>query len=192
MSYWTWWLTYFQRTRCESIAERKQPRRELARTAMPRSRLRFAKSLRGDCTKERLKSTQCMVRPCVARGLVDLSVCGLASMYPASDWSVCAPGHHGHQRAYVLISGQTSSGPFGSPGFACAVKTDPPSRLNLSQTSAGNGKVMLGHRCLAYRCSSFVRAIRLFLRLGLQSLQGTARRGCQDWPPSAATHRAWS
>jgi len=33
----------------------------------------------------------------------------------------CAPGHHGYQRAYVLISGQTSSGPFGSPGFACAV-----------------------------------------------------------------------
>jgi hypothetical protein len=31
---------------------------------------------------------------------VDLSACGLASMYPASDWSVlCAPGHHGNQRA---------------------------------------------------------------------------------------------
>jgi hypothetical protein len=115
-----------------------------------------------------LSLTQCMVRPCVARGLVDLSVCGLASMYPASDWSVCAPGHHGHQRAYVLISRQASSEPFGSPGFACAVKTDPPSRLNLSQTSAGNGKVMLRHRCLVYRCSSFVRAIRLFLRPGLQ------------------------
>jgi len=27
---------------------------------------------------------------------------GLASMYPASDWSVCAPGHHGYQRACVL------------------------------------------------------------------------------------------
>jgi len=53
-----------------------------------------------------------------------------------------APGHHGYQRAYVLISRQTSSGPFGSPGFACAVKTDPPSRLNLSQTSAG-----IGTRC---------------------------------------------
>ena len=111
---------------------------------------------------------KCMVRPCVARGLVDLSVCGLASMYPASDWSVCAPGHHGHQRAYVLISRQASSGPFGSPDFACAVKTDPPSRLNLSQTSAGSGKVMLRHRCLVYRCSSFVRAIRPFLRPGLQ------------------------
>jgi hypothetical protein len=31
---------------------------------------------------------QCMVRPCVARGFVELAVSGLASMYPASDWSV--------------------------------------------------------------------------------------------------------
>src|SRR5271154_3747793 len=34
-----------------------------------------------------------------------------------------APGHHGYQRACVLISGPASSGPFGSPGFACAGKT---------------------------------------------------------------------
>jgi hypothetical protein len=40
-----------------------------------------------------------------------------------------APGHHGYQRACVLISGQASSGPFGSPVFACAGKTDPPSLL---------------------------------------------------------------
>ena len=31
-----------------------------------------------------------------------------------------APGHHGYQRACVLISGQASTGPFGSPVFACA------------------------------------------------------------------------
>ena len=48
-----------------------------------------------------------------------------------------APGHHGYQRACDLISGQASTGPFGSPVFACAGKTDPPSRLILSQTSAG-------------------------------------------------------
>src|SRR5260370_35340278 len=28
-----------------------------------------------------------MVRPCVARGFVEVAVSGLASMYPASDWS---------------------------------------------------------------------------------------------------------
>src|SRR3982074_3525782 len=49
-----------------------------------------------------------------------------------------APGHHGYQRACVLISGQASIGPFGPPVFARARKTEPPSRLILSQTSAGN------------------------------------------------------
>ena len=69
---------------------------------------------------------------------VELAVSGLASMYPAFDWSVFAPGHHGYQRACVLISGQASTGPFGSPVFACAGKTEPPSLLILSQTSAGS------------------------------------------------------
>jgi hypothetical protein len=32
--------------------------------------------------------TQCMVRPCVARGFYRSGGFGLASMYPASDWSV--------------------------------------------------------------------------------------------------------
>src|SRR5712672_2887160 len=41
----------------------------------------------------------------------------------------CAPGHHGYQRACYLTSGQASTGPFGSPVFACAGKTDPPSLL---------------------------------------------------------------
>jgi hypothetical protein len=59
--------------------------------------------------------------------------CGLASMYPASDWSVCALGHHGYQRAFELISGQASTGPFGSPVFACAGKTDPPSLSHSSR-----------------------------------------------------------
>src|SRR6516164_2315108 len=49
-----------------------------------------------------------------------------------------APGHHGYQRACDLVSGPASSRPFGSPGFACAGKTEPPSRLVLSQTSADN------------------------------------------------------
>src|SRR5690348_1317639 len=56
------------------------------------------------------------------------SVCRLAVLHQCIRPLVgaCgAPGHHGYQRAYVLISGQTSSGPFGSPDFACAVKTDP-------------------------------------------------------------------
>src|SRR5258708_7137278 len=31
-----------------------------------------------------------MVRPCVASGFAELAVSGLASMYPAIDWSVCS------------------------------------------------------------------------------------------------------
>src|ERR1700730_15830008 len=69
---------------------------------------------------------------------VDLVVSGLASMYPVSSWSRFAPDHHGYQRACDLINGQASTGPCGSPVFACAGKTDPPSLLILSQTSAGN------------------------------------------------------
>src|SRR5271170_7869696 len=59
----------------------------------------------------------------------------------------CAPGHHGYQRACVLITGQASSGPFGSPVFASAGKTGPPSLLILSQTSAGNGIVYFMITC---------------------------------------------
>ncbi len=51
--------------------------------------------------------------------------------------ATCAPGHHGYQRACDLINGQASTGPCGSPVNARAGKTDPPSRLILSQTSAG-------------------------------------------------------
>ena len=38
---------------------------------------------------------------------------GLASMYPAFDWSVLAPGHHGYQRACELISDRPRSGHLG-------------------------------------------------------------------------------
>ena len=51
-----------------------------------------------------------MVRPCVARVFGEIAVSGLASMYPASIGACCAPGHHGYQRACVLISGQASTG----------------------------------------------------------------------------------
>src|SRR6266436_3067744 len=65
---------------------------------------------------------------------VDLVASGLASMYPVSSWSCFVPDHHGYQRACDLINGQASIGPSGSPVFACARKTEPPSRLVLSQT----------------------------------------------------------
>ena len=68
-----------------------------------------------------------------------------------------APGHHGYQRACVLIKRQASTGPCGSPVCARARKTEPPSRLILSQTSAGNFD-RLRHRLLLISRSSCVRA----------------------------------
>jgi hypothetical protein len=59
-----------------------------------------------------------------------------------------APGHHGYKRACDLISGKASTGPFGSPVFACAGKTESPSRLILSQTSAGKGYRATSSRAL--------------------------------------------
>jgi hypothetical protein len=116
--------------------------------------------------------TQCMVRPCAARdfrrsvGFAVLHQC-IRPLIGAC----CAPGHHGYQRAHVLISCQASSGPFGSPDFACAVKTDPPSRLILSQTSAGIGIAVLCHRVFLVSAVPLFVPLRSFLRPGLQLLR---------------------
>src|SRR6478672_5910292 len=67
----------------------------------------------------------------------ELAVSGLASMYPVSDWSWSAPDHHGYQRACDLISGQASTGHLGHQCSHAPGRTDPPSLLILSQTSAG-------------------------------------------------------
>ncbi len=65
----------------------------------------------------------CMVRPCGARGFVDLVDAVLHHcIRPLIGAS--APGHHGYQRACDLILGQASSGLVGSPVFAHAGKTD--------------------------------------------------------------------
>src|SRR4249920_4129493 len=103
-----------------------------------------------------------MVRACVARGFRRSVGFGSCINVSGLRLELCAPGHHGYQRACVLISGKASSGPFGSPVFACAGKTGPPSRLILSQTSAGNCGATSW--LAPYRCSSFVRVMRPFLR----------------------------
>ena len=78
-----------------------------------------------------------MVRPRVARRFRPAG--GERSCINVSGLSLeRAPGHHGYQRACELITGKASTGPFGSPVFTCAGKTEPLSLLILSQTSAGN------------------------------------------------------
>jgi hypothetical protein len=113
-------------------------------------------------------------------------LCGLASMYPASDWSAVV------LRAIMDISARAFSlpdrpqaGPFGSPGFACAGKTGPPSHFILSQTSAGNGTMS---SLSPDQCSSFVRAMRPFLRPGLRVFRASRAGGRQGWPSRLALH----
>ena len=66
---------------------------------------------------------RCMVRPCVARRSFDLAASGLASMYPASVWSVwySRPSWISARiRSHYRLS---LDGLFGSPVFGCAGKT---------------------------------------------------------------------
>src|SRR5216683_261916 len=134
--------------------------RILPQCAMPDVNVRY----RGQPGKHMLALSSSQFDPNVWSGralqevFVDLVVSGLASMYPVSSWSCFAPDHHGYQRACVLISGQASIGPFGSPVFACAGKTDPPSLL-IPLADLG-WKLLIGlcHRLLLISPSSFVRA----------------------------------
>src|SRR5215467_6203437 len=59
-------------------------------------------------------------------------------MYPASAWSKVLRAIMDISAHAVSLAARPRSGPFGSPGFACAGKTGPPFRLILSQTSAGS------------------------------------------------------
>ncbi len=69
------------------------------------------------------------------RFLIDLSVCDLASMYPASDRRLLCAGPSDISPRAFFMTCQASNGPFGSPGFADAGKTGPPFRFILSHTS---------------------------------------------------------
>src|SRR4030088_1751273 len=80
-----------------------------------------------------------MVRPCVARGFVNLADAVLHQCIRPLIGACCALGHHGYQRAFELTSGQASNGPFGSPVFACAGKTDPPSSSHPLTDLGGQG-----------------------------------------------------
>src|SRR5262245_17661375 len=90
--------------------------------------------------------TQCMVRPCGARGFVDLADAVLHQCIRPLLGARCAPGHHGYQRACELVTGQASIGPLGSPVFACAGKTDPPSSSRPLADLGGQTEIKLRHR----------------------------------------------
>jgi hypothetical protein len=58
----------------------------------------------------RSRMTQCMVRPRVARGFVNLADAVLHQCIRPLIGARGAPGHHGYQRACDLITGQASTG----------------------------------------------------------------------------------
>ena len=58
-------------------------------------------------------------------------------MYPAFRWSVGLRAIMDISVLAISLADRPHVGPFGSPVFACAGKTEPPSRLIFSQTVAG-------------------------------------------------------
>src|SRR6266566_5344910 len=125
----------------------------------------------------------CMVRPCVARGFRRSGGCAVlhqcirplirARLCSGPSW--ISARVRSHYRTGL-------EGPFGSPVFAGAGKTDPPSRLILSQTSAGNG-------CCGYVIGgSSSRAVPLFVPKGRSFVpasvcpEAPCARDRQGWP----------
>src|SRR5262245_8283141 len=90
-----------------------------------------------------------MVRPCGARGFVDL-VDAVLHYCIRPLIGACAPGHHGYQRACDLILVYASNGLVGSPVFARVGKTDQSIVVSsLSQTSAGKRCWLSSSSCCA-------------------------------------------
>jgi hypothetical protein len=56
-----------------------------------------------DPTTMSLHGTSVWTGRALQAGSDDLKIIGLALLYPALEWSVRAPGHHGYPRASVLI-----------------------------------------------------------------------------------------
>src|SRR5260370_29819181 len=129
--------------------------------------------------------TQCMVRPCVASGFAELAVSGLASMYPAFDWSICSGPSWISARArshYRTGLDWTI--------WVTRVRTRSEDRTSISSHPLADlgWQVLIGlrHRLLLilaphaaqFLCSSQA----LLLRPGPQSVDRVSRRGGQGRP----------
>ena len=111
---------------------------------------------------------------------------GLASMYPAFDWSVVLRAHHGYQRACVLISGQASTDHLGHQVSHAPGRPNLHLFLILSQTLAGNELLANATRleaCWPRRrdCepARSMRCVRACWRARWQARCGAAA----SWPP---------
>ena len=91
--------------------------------------------------------------------------------------AACAPGHHGCQRACVLITGQASTGHLGHQGSHAPGR---PVLHLVSSSRRPRRETGLCHRFLPHQFLCLCR--QPFLRPGLLNVQGAARRSCQGWP----------
>src|SRR6516162_11217036 len=109
-----------------------------------------------------------MVRPCVASGFAELAAAVLHQCIRPLIGTF-APGHHGYQRACVLISGRASIGAI----RVTSVRTRSEDRTSISSHPLADlgWKLLIGlrHRLLLISRCSFVRAWRSFLRPGLRA-----------------------
>src|SRR3981189_168688 len=115
-----------------------------------------------------------MVRPCVASGFAELAVSGLASMYPAFDWSICS----GPSWISARVRSRYRTG-LDWTIWVTSVRMRREDRTSItSHPLADLGwKLLIGlrHRLLLIPRSSFVRAQgRSFVRAGKTSARRAA------------------
>jgi hypothetical protein len=125
-----------------------------------------------------------MVRPCVASGFAELAVSGLASMYPAFDWSFCS----GPSWISARMRSRYRTG-LDRAIWVTSVRMRREGRTSISfHPLADLGwKLLIGlrHRLLLISYSSFVRAKgRSFVparRASIASRAGAVKAGRRAW-----------
>jgi hypothetical protein len=125
-----------------------------------------------------------MVRPCVASGFAELAVSGLASMYPAFDWSICS----GPSWISARVRSHYRTG-LDWTIWVTSVRMRREDRASISSHPLADlgWKLLIGlrHRLLLISRSSFVRAkSRSFVparRTSIASRAGAVKAGRRAW-----------
>ena len=127
-----------------------------------------------------------MVRPCVARRFGELGVSGLASMYPAFDWSICS----GPSWISARVRSHYRTG-LDRAIWVTSVRTRSEDRTSISSHPLADlgWKLLIGlllrHRLLLISRSSFVRAKgRSFVPAhgtSIASRAGAVKAGRRAW-----------